>query len=73
MLKREPAGGRGPLALIFCLRVLLSHRYVFGGIFLEEVLIFFFVSERLNQSFITSANGSDRHTFGKKWELSGGR
>ncbi|KAJ6613197.1 hypothetical protein B0H10DRAFT_2436557 [Mycena sp. CBHHK59/15] len=26
----------------------------------------YFLTERLNQSFITSANGSDRHTFGKK-------
>ncbi|KAJ7844041.1 hypothetical protein B0H13DRAFT_131416 [Mycena leptocephala] len=32
-----------------------------------------FLTERLNQSLITSANGSDRHTLGKKWALSGGR
>jgi hypothetical protein len=59
-------GGKCPLAHIFCLQVFLSHRYAFGGFFLEELLIFFFVSDRLNQSFITSAKGNDRHTFGKK-------
>jgi hypothetical protein len=71
MLKRELAEGKWPLAFFFCLRVSFSHRYVFGGIFLGAVLIFSFVSELLNQAFITSANSNDRHTFGKKLELSG--
>jgi hypothetical protein len=46
-----------------CSRNTRQEGYILGGTFLAEVLIFFFASERWNQSFVvTSASGSDGET-----------